>query len=138
MMLNIKNIFFSLSFVFVVVFFFHRKNEGNKLSDSTVFRGIYKEGKWGGGSGGGSLKEHTIKYRELLQSYFNDDSFQSFVDSGCGDFQIMKVLTVPLYKKYIGIDVVDIINANKQLYNKSNYQFIPIENLREWPLEILC
>ena len=42
-MLNIKNIFFSLLFVFVVVFFFHRKNEGNKLSDSTVFGEIYQE-----------------------------------------------------------------------------------------------
>ena len=104
----------------------------NKVLDSFVFDNIYKKNLWGAGSGYGSVAKNTIKYRELLQKIFYDDRYNSFVDFGCGDFQIMKLMKVPSNKSYNGIDVVaDVIEKNRKLYGSQhpNYQFHHVDDL---------
>ena len=101
--------------------------------DSAVFGYVYKKGNWGPGSGYGSDKIKTKKYRQFLQTLFDDEEFKSFVDLGCGDFQIMKHMKVPLNKTYTGIDVVpQVIDTVEKLYGGSknpNYKFVLIEDL---------
>ena len=104
----------------------------NSVPDSAVFNKIYKKHLWGIGSGVGSQESNTVQYRELLQKMFNDERFNSFVDFGCGDFQIMELVKVPSYKSYVGIDAVaDIIKENKEFYGSQhpNYQFHHIEDM---------
>ena len=101
--------------------------------DSVVYSYIYKNGLWGPGSGYGSDKIKTEKYRLFLQSIFDNQNFQSFVDLGCGDFQIMRHMQVPINKTYTGIDVVpDVISRIEKNYGGSknpNYKFVLIEDL---------
>lgn len=100
------------------------------LPDSVIFTKIYKENKWGKGSGPGSYEKNTVLYRELLQNYFNDQRFHTIVDFGCGDFQIMKLINVPLDKIYKGIDIVpEVIEQNKKFYAKANIKFYLIKDL---------
>ena len=55
---------------------------------------------------------------------FDDDRYQSFVDLGCGDFQVMKLIKVPLKKSYIGIDVVsDVIKDKERFYGGSLHPY---------------
>lgn len=102
------------------------------IPDSVVFNDIYKRKLWGIGSGLGSQKSTTVEYRELLQRIFDDERYNSFVDFGCGDFQIMELMKVPTHKSYIGIDAVaDVIKKNQELFGSqhSNYQFHHIEDI---------
>ena len=104
----------------------------NSVSDSAVFNQIYDKHLWGFGSGVGSQESNTVQYRELLQRMFDDERFNSFVDFGCGDFQIMELMKVPLHKSYVGIDVVaEIIKENRELFGSQhpNYQFHHVEDM---------
>ena len=74
--------------------------------DSKVFSSIYERKEWGGDSGTNSRAENTVIYRKLLQKIFSSSRFQSFVDLGYGDFQIMKLIHILANKTYRGIDVV--------------------------------
>ena len=104
--------------------------------DTVVFSDIYKKNDWVSGSGPGSFDSNTVRYRKLLQKIFNDNRFQSFVDLGCGHFQIMKQIKVPANKTYAGIDVVpDVIKENQRLYgDRPNYRFHLIDDLRDLKL----
>lgn len=101
--------------------------------DSAVFGYVYKKGNWGPGSGYGSDKIKTEKYRKYLQTLFDNKELKSFVDLGCGDFQIMKHMKVPLNKTYTGIDVApEVLDKVEKLYGGSknpNYKFVLIEDL---------
>jgi hypothetical protein len=102
------------------------------LPDSVIFTKIYKENKWEKGSGPGSYEKNTIIYRKLLQNYFDDQRFQTIIDFGCGDFQIMKLINVPVDKIYKGIDVVpEVIQQDKKHYAKANIKFYLIKDLYE-------
>ena len=114
-----------------------------KGPDATIdetFDSIYKSKVWGVGSGPGSYAANTAEYRAMLQKIFDDDRYQSFVDFGCGDFQIMKLMRVPQHKSYTGIDVVaDVIKENERLYGGNrnlNYKFYHVENLDAFDREL--
>lgn len=108
----------------------------NAVPDTAIFSNIYKKDLWVVGSGPGSVDFATVEYRKLLQNVFNDTRFHSFVDLGCGDFQIMRLMTVPDGKKYRCIEVVpDVINENRRIYgNRTNYEFTLIDDLRDLKL----
>ena len=107
------------------------------VSDSIVFSAKYARNDWGGDSGPGSRAENTVLYRKFLQKIFKSKPFQSFVDLGCGDFQIMKLIHIPANKTYRGIDVVpNIIKKNQQLFSvQGSVQFNLINDLRDLKLE---
>jgi len=124
----------SLTVVLLVVF--QQQQNDTSPSHSDIFSAKYARDDWRGGSGPGSFVENTVPYRQLLQRIFDDDRFQSFVDLGCGDFQIMKLINVPAGKTYRGIDVVrHVIEQNERLYGgRPNYQFSLIDDLRDLKL----
>lgn len=104
-------------------------------SDAYVakFTDIYDGNHWGKGSGVGSNPTNAAEYISLLQSYFDDPRFNTFVDLGCGDWQIMSQIKIPVNKTYIGYDVVaSVIDSNKQRFAAHNVHFYTIKDLREF------
>ena len=99
---------------------------------------IYKNKLWGGSahdfySGAGS---HALKvvdpYVERMVEWLNTFPEKLIVcDLGCGDFNVGSQL-VQHTKKYIGIDIVDeLIQRNKQLFQKENLEFHCINIINE-------
>ena len=115
----------------------HQDSALVKVPDSVVFAQVYKKmKKLDVVSLSSSAAINTKEYRKLLQTIFDDDRYQSFVEFGCGgDFEIMKLMRVPQHKSYTGIDlVVDVVKENKRLYgNKhhANYLFYHVNDIEE-------
>lgn len=102
------------------------------LSYKDRFTKIYNEGHWGSGSGHGSTHQNASQYIVLLQTYFDNPDYTTYVDLGCGDWQIMEHINIPINKKYIGYDIVEnVIAQNSQKYGKTNISFKNIEDLSE-------
>ncbi|WP_106874616.1 class I SAM-dependent methyltransferase [Candidatus Phycorickettsia trachydisci] len=100
--------------------------------DKHIFSDIYKNDTWCGGSGSGSVPKNAMPYLELLQKFFNDKRFNTIVDLGCGDWQLMERIIIPRKKSYMGYDVVqEVIDANNKRFAKPNVQFITINSLQE-------
>lgn len=100
-----------------------------ELSYKDRFTQIYKEHHWDVGSGRGSKPQNAIEYIALLQTYYNDPSYRSYVDLGCGDWQIMEHINIPSNKQYLGYDIVEtVIAENRQKHTKTNVSFEVIEN----------
>ena len=95
-----------------------------------IFSDIYRTDFWTQGSGPGSTKENTVEYRKILQEYFNDPKYQTYVDLGCGDWQIMRLINIPEDKMYKGYDIVQtVINDNKRDFAKDNVTFYHITKI---------
>lgn len=100
---------------------------------AATFSKIYEINHWGKGSGEGSNPVNAAEYLSVLQTYFDDPRFETIVDLGCGDWQIMSKLSIPQTKKYIGLDVVpSIIKHHQTHYSAANVRFMGIESLREF------
>ncbi len=94
------------------------------IKEEKVFSNIYATDFWTNGSGPGSTKENTIEYRKILQKYFDDPKYQTYVDLGCGDWQIMSLINIPKEKTYKGYDIVKtVIDDNKKKFSKDNVHF---------------
>lgn len=99
-----------------------------------VFSKIYEQNAWGNGSGPGSAPENTKSYRTILQYLLNEPYINTIVDLGCGDWQIMSLITIPENKKYTGLDVVPgLIEAHQQKYAKPNVEFKLTQGLADLP-----
>jgi Skp family chaperone for outer membrane proteins len=99
-----------------------------------IFSRIYANNIWKFGSGTGSLPENTIKYRELLQKYFNDPKYKTIVDFGSGDWQVMSLIKIPPNKTYIGVDTVDeVLAETAKKYAKTNVHFVKFNNFSYVP-----
>lgn len=95
------------------------------IEEEKVFAKKYENDEWTNGSGPGSIPTNTVEYRKLLQKIFNDDKYQSYVDIGCGDWQIMKMIDIPKSKKYIGYDIAEkVVQHNQKTYSKDNVEFV--------------
>ncbi len=89
-----------------------------------VFTDIYATNEWEDGSGLGSNPVHARPYMVLLQDLLFDPRITTIVDIGCGDWQIMRNMTLPQGKSYVGYDVVEnLIETNKQAYTRDNVHF---------------
>lgn len=98
-----------------------------------VFSYIYEHDFWNGGSGPGSDPSNAGRYIALLQEYFNDPRFNTIVDLGCGDWQIMRNISIPINKSYLGFDVVpSIVEANRAEFTTDNVHFYHTKSLREF------
>jgi len=121
----LKNIFLIIG-ILVATFCMAEQN------DQQIFSNIYKNDIWFGGSGAGSDPKYAMPYLKLLQEYFNDTRFGKIVDLGCGDWQLMKRISIPRRKSYVGYDVVQqVIDENNKKFAKPNVQFIAISGLKE-------
>ena len=91
------------------------------------FQRIYSEGRWSGGgeetrSGAGSTLAATAELRDRLPGLLKQLGARSLMDVGCGDFNWMKEVALPV--TYLGIDIVeDVISQNKADHSSSSVAF---------------
>jgi hypothetical protein len=125
----IKMIAYYLTLILAMAYSFTFSNK-----EDTAFSRIYRDKIWYRGSGKGSSPEMTVDYRRVLQQYFDDPKYTTYVDFGCGDWQIMSLITIPDTKQYIGIDVVNsLITAHRERHAKPNVKFY---HASEWTPEM--
>lgn len=97
-----------------------------------IFTKIYERDKWTNGSGPGSVPDNATPYMLVLQKFLDRSDIQSIVDLGCGDWQMMKHITLAEGKNYIGYDVVvPLIERNNKIYGSSNIKFHTISTMNE-------
>jgi hypothetical protein len=107
----------------------------------TVFSEIYSKKIWGnmgdedlGSSGSGSHSNSiVVPYISLVHKLSEEEGFKglTFVDLGCGDFNIGKQLS-HLSSNYIGVDVVEAITTrNKLRYSSSSITFQCIDIVKD-------
>ena len=110
-----------------------RRKNSNKTTEE-VFTEIYTKNKWGGSqgefySGTGTADEQVgSAYISMVAERAANDRFLglTFVDLGCGDFQIGKQL-LPLCSRYIGVDIVKpLIERNQETYGDETTQFVQL------------
>lgn len=70
----------------------------------TIFDRIYDKSEWGFGSGPGSDPSHLKEYAAYLNGLIRDLKVKRFLDVGCGDCRLAKMLDLDGVI-YIGIDV---------------------------------
>ena len=94
-----------------------------------TFNRIYSEGIWGrdatgeGTSGSGSTLDITRQYRAYLQDFIKTHQVKSIVDAGCGDWTFSRTIDWA-GASYLGIDIAsDVIQTNRQKYEKGNIRF---------------
>lgn len=95
----------------------------NMTGRTALFNDIYRNSKWGNGSGPGSGEVFTLAYRSFLSSFIRVKGIRSVLDIGCGDWQFSKLIDWSRID-YHGIDVAsDVIEANTEKYAKANIKF---------------
>lgn len=105
------------------------------LTVDQTFEKVYTQNKWGrdkGGarfySGDGSTAEMSAAYEDYLVGLVNGDpSIKTWVDIGCGDFQVADRVLKRLDRDitYIGVDVAQsLIEWNQQEHSRENVSFI--------------
>ena len=100
---------------------------------ASVFSRIYANNWWLHGSGPGSDPKHAKEYVNLIQIYFNDPRFNTFVDLGSGDWQFMRYISIPNNKMYKGYEVVpSLVETVRQRYAKANVQFHSVKDLQDF------
>jgi SAM-dependent methyltransferase len=109
-----------------------REIEGRSLvgEDRTmeqVFRDAYWRNIWGDPesvSGPGSGLVRTAPFRDQIPQLLTELGATSLLDAGCGDFNWMKEVSLPL-ERYVGIDIVpELIDHNRQQYSEAKRSFI--------------
>lgn len=104
-----------------------------------VFTDIYENNVWGGVkgefcSGDGSRDEQIIDaYVHVIAEKTKINNLQntSFVDLGCGDFNVGRKL-LPFCQKYMGVDVVKpLIDSNRKTYGSEKVKFEAINIVEE-------
>lgn len=108
------------------------------ISDlSPIFDRIYRENRWGRGSGPGSMPETTHEYRSWLQSYLDQNTGSRVLDIGCGDWSFSRLMDwTRVY--YFGIDVVpSVIRDDNHLYRSNRVHFI-LSDVLDLPEQMLC
>ena len=90
-------------------------------SSESIFTEIYRDNMWGGPdcefwSGSGSGNEDVVNpYVALVERQSEELGFRggTFVDLGCGDFRVGRLIA-PLAGRYVGCDVVGALIAHNQ------------------------
>lgn len=111
------------------------------VGNKAVFNDIYRRGAWYLGnnqndgiySGSGSLPENSTDYENFVAKYIIDNKIKSFVDIGCGDFQVAKRILeqLPSDIDYLGIDASSLVVArNEKLFktDKRNFKCLDAVN----------
>ncbi len=98
-----------------------------------VFQHAYRHNIWGDPesvSGPGSGLFRTESFRDQIPALLNELGANSLLDAGCGDFNWMKEVSLPV-EQYVGIDIVpELIAHNRQRYTEVKRSFIHGDILR--------
>jgi hypothetical protein len=99
-----------------------------------VFSKIYSEKLWDPNtlSGPGSRPQTSGPYLQFLTNLLNTTNYRTVVDLGCGDWSLMRVVPIPAWIDYLGIDIVkSVIEMNKQRFTRPNVHFEEIYSNEE-------
>jgi SAM-dependent methyltransferase len=97
------------------------------------FDEIYATNEWGGGSGEGSLPQHTRAYVALVQAFLRAHDIRTVVDLGCGDWQVSQEINWGRIR-YIGVDVVrTVIERNNKYFSNRRIRFFRVDDERMIP-----
>jgi SAM-dependent methyltransferase len=89
-----------------------------------LFRTIYENDLWKGGSGEGSVADATTEYRRVVQSLISSRSIGSVVDVGCGDWQFSRLIDW-LSVRYTGFDIVpELVARHAREFGSARVQFV--------------
>jgi SAM-dependent methyltransferase len=105
----------------------------SKIRDpgESVFRSIYQQALWGGGSGGGSDLEQTQAVREQLPELAEQLYVRSVLDAPCGDYRWMSEVDWDL-DSYVGVDIVpELIEHNQAQYQTDEVTFLVADITRD-------
>jgi hypothetical protein len=90
------------------------------------FTDIYKNNKWGGGSGSGSkFTADNLWFLTELRRHIDMYDIKTIADLGCGDFEVMKNFNFKEIETYNGFDCVGFIinDLNDKYKNKNRFFF---------------
>jgi SAM-dependent methyltransferase len=115
--------------------FARRQKWSEGLSVSETFEKIYAENKWGRAvngsrfySGNGSQPEKSRTYEDLVVDFINgNDDIRSWVDIGCGDFQVAGRILERLARPvtYVGCDVAsNLVSHNSAKFGAPRVSFV--------------
>lgn len=100
---------------------------------ASVFEQIYRDGLWTDGSGPGSDPANTARYRAFVERFMVQNSIQTVVDLGCGDWRSSRLIDWSRVE-YLGVDVVaSVIVRNQQRYQADNVRFAQLNDEDELP-----
>jgi len=92
-----------------------------------IFRDVYRNNIWGDPetvSGHGSGVARTAAFRDQFANLLIELGTRSLLDAGCGDFNWMKEVQLPI-ERYFGVDVVpELIAKNQTNYKAPRRPFI--------------
>jgi SAM-dependent methyltransferase len=94
--------------------------QGKYVAWSKIFRNVFQNNIWGDPetvSGHGSGVARTAAFRDQLRNLLIELGTTSLLDAGCGDFNWMKEVKLPV-DRYFGMDVVPELIAK----NHTNYK----------------
>jgi SAM-dependent methyltransferase len=98
-----------------------RDNDEHAARD--VFQSIYDTDHWKQGSGEGSYRDATDRYREVVAAAISGRDVRTVVDAGCGDWQFSKLIEWGGVH-YVGLDVVpDVVEENTREHGSSEIEF---------------
>ena len=93
----------------------------------SVFDDIYKNNRWGFGSGHGSLPSVTKGYRDFLEKFIRDNEIKHVVDYGCGDWQFSRLIDWGS-ATYTGLDIVpSVVDENNKKHATETITFKSIQ-----------
>ena len=114
------------------------RKRNHALSTEEVFTSIYAQNKWGGSngefcSGLGTTDDAIVQaYVSMVADRGASDGFlaKTFVDLGCGDFRVGKLL-LPYCDRYIGVDIVKaLIQRNRSVNADAKATFAHLDLVR--------
>jgi SAM-dependent methyltransferase len=89
-----------------------------------AFESVYSDGRWGFGSGHGSLPRTTRPYRRFLEEFLVANRVGRVVDFGCGDWQFSRLVDWD-GASYTGVDIVpSVIERNREQYGRPGVEFM--------------
>ncbi len=89
-----------------------------------AFEEVYRDGRWGFGSGHGSIPRATVEYRNFLEEFLRANRVRRVLDYGCGDWQIGRLVDWQ-EATYCGVDIVPhVVERDRREYAKPGVEFI--------------
>jgi SAM-dependent methyltransferase len=89
-----------------------------------AFENVYRDGRWGFGSGHGSLPRTTAPYRRFLEEFLVANRVTRVLDYGCGDWQFSRLIDWH-GASYIGLDIVPaVIDRDRERYGRPGVEFM--------------
>ncbi|MFZ1997088.1 MAG: class I SAM-dependent methyltransferase [Solirubrobacteraceae bacterium] len=89
-----------------------------------AFEEVYRDGRWGFGSGHGSIPRATSDYRGFLEEFVRANKVRRIIDYGCGDWQLGRLIDWQ-GATYTGVDIVPhLVERNRREFSRPGVSFI--------------